>query len=267
VENYVIPYNRFDRVLGMTFMEEDDKIIFSAIKKSQTDLYQFTIRGSRMKNITNDAWNDVQPWFVSGGFRRGVLFLSNRPEPNLNVPIAVNQLPTGPMHVYFYDTRTERPELLKCSNVTKGIVTQPIQYGSENFAFLNDSSGVMNKYVVMFTRDRNNMDSAYAVPVTNYAQSIIAHQYNPASNQVADVVQVGDKYRFYYKPLQFPGIDVEPKKLTPTTLSHSAREGVNLGPRKRSFLRSQEERSREAMYSSPNLEIPHLPKLLCHLRR
>ncbi|MCD6064087.1 MAG: hypothetical protein K0R82_1998, partial [Flavipsychrobacter sp.] len=93
IETYVIPANRFDRVLGMTFMEDDTKMVFSAMKKSQTDLYEFTIKGSRMKNITNDAWDDVQPWFVSGGSRKGILFLSNRPDANLVSPLSVNELP------------------------------------------------------------------------------------------------------------------------------------------------------------------------------
>ena len=219
LEDYVVPNNRFDRVQGMSFMEEDDKLVFSAIKKSQTDLYQFTIRGSRIKPITNDPWDEVQPWFVSGGSRRGILFLSNRPKPNLNVPIQVNELPTGPMNLFFYDTKTQRPELLQASDITKGTVSQPIQYGSDNFAFLHDKNGVINKYVVLFGRDQNNMDSAYAVPVTNYSQSIISHQYNPASNQVADVIQVGNKYRVYFKPLEIPSDTTPQKILSPATLS------------------------------------------------
>lgn len=221
VENYVIPPNRFDRVLGMSFMEEDDKLVFSAIKKSQTDLYQFTIRGKRLLNITNDTWDDLQPWFVSGAFRRGILFLSNRPQPNLNVPISVNELPTGPMNLYFYDTKTKRSELMQCSYIKTGNITQPIQYGSENFAFLYDSNGIRNKYVVIFGRDGSNMDSAYAVPITNYSQNIISHQYNLASQQVFDVVQVGDKYRVYARPLQIPYTDVQPPVLLPTTLSRN----------------------------------------------
>lgn len=221
IENYIIPSNRFDRLLGMSFMEEDDKLVFSAIKRSQTDLYMFTIRGSRMVNITNDAWDDVQPFFVSGGSRRGILFLSNRPEPNLNVPLDVNELPTGPMNVFFYDTKTKRSELLQCSDVTAGNITQPIQYGSDNMAFLYDSNGVYNKYVVMFGRSSRNYDSAYAVPITNYSQNIISHQYNPASNEVADVIQVGNKYKVYWGPLELPGLHVQPKILTPTILSRS----------------------------------------------
>lgn len=218
VQNFIIPPNRFDRVLGMSFLEEDTKLLFSAIKKSQTDLYEFTIKGSKMTNITNDAWDDVQPWYVSGGSRKGVLFLSNRPEPNLEVPIDVNELPTGPMNVFFYNTTTKRKELVQMSDVTTGNVSQPIQYGSDNYAFLYDSNGVRNKYVVMMGRDRRNMDSAYAVPITNYPQNIVSHQYNPSSNQVADVVQEGDQFRVYFSDLKIPGVNVEPKKLSPTAL-------------------------------------------------
>lgn len=221
IENYLIPENRFDRVLGMTFMEDDDKLVFSAIKNSQCDLYEFRIRGKRMTNITDDAWDDVQPWFVSGGSRRGVLFLSNRPEANLEVPIAVNELPTGPMNVYFYNTTTKSKELLQMTFVKKGEVSQPIQYGSDNYAYLYNENGISNQYVIMLKNNVKNMDSAYSYPITNHARNIINHQYNPINNQVADVLRVGDKYKVYYKPLQIPNKNAEIKELKPTQLKIS----------------------------------------------
>lgn len=224
IENYLIPENRFDRVLGMTFMEDDDKMVFSAIKKSQCDLYEFRIRGKRMTNITDDAWDDVQPWFVSGGSRKGILFLSNRPEANLEVPIGVNELPTGPMNVYFYNTTTQRKELLQMTFVKKGNVSQPIQYGSENYAYLYNENGISNQYVIMLKNNSKNMDSAYSYPITNHARNIINHQYNPINNQVADVLRVGNKYKVYYKPLQFPKKNVEVKDLDPTILKKSDEE-------------------------------------------
>ncbi len=219
IENYVIPPNRFDRVLGMSFMEDDDKLVLSAIKKSQTDLYEFKIKGSKMTNITDDAWDDINPVFVNGASRKGILFMSNRPQPNMEVPVGVNQLPNGPMHVYFYNTTTKRKELLQCSNFPTGHVSQPIQYGIENFAYLYDGNGIVNKYVVMFGRTKNNMDSAYALPVTNYNTSIISHQYNVASGGVADVVQEKKKYMVYFHKLEMPGDSAQPKVLTPTILS------------------------------------------------
>ena len=245
IENYVIPPNRFDRVLGMTFMQDDDKLVFSAIKKSQTDLYSFTIKGSKMVNITDDAWDDIDPVFVSGGSRKGILFLSNRPKPNMDVPQAVNELPNGPMNIFFYNTTTQRKELLQCTHVTTGTVSQPIQYGPDNFAYLYDGNGIQNKYVVMFARNAKNMDSAYSVPVTNYNTSIISHQYNIAVGEVADVIQEKDKYMVYFHGLQMPGDSSEPKNLVPTILSaqktysttpaeekHRHKRGFNFGRHK-----------------------------------
>jgi hypothetical protein len=219
IENYVIPNNRFDRVLGMTFMDDDDKIVFSAIKKSQTDLYMFTIKGSKMTNITDDPWDDISPVFISGGSRTGILFLSNRPKPDMNVPVTVNELPVRPLNVFFYNTKTGRSELLQCTDVNTGSITQPIQYGFDNFAYLYDGNGITNKYVVMFARNRKNKDSAYSVPITNYTTSILSHQYNIASGEVADVVQSKDKYKVYFHELQMPGQNTPIKKLEPTTLS------------------------------------------------
>ncbi len=221
IENYTIPANRFDRVTGMAFNEDNDQIIFSAIRKSQTDLYSFTIKGSRLTNITNDIWDDIQPQFISGGYRRGILFLSNRPQPNMNVPAAVNELPTGPMNVFFYDTKTQSTELLQCSYNKGGHLSQPIQYGPDNFAFLLDTNGIQNEYVVTFARKANNYDSAVPVPVTNYSRSILNHQYNAAANLVANVIQMGNKYRVFFRPLLIPGKNVEPKTLQPTSLRQS----------------------------------------------
>ncbi|MBA3828036.1 MAG: hypothetical protein H0X33_03785 [Taibaiella sp.] len=218
IEEYVIPPNRFDRVLGMTFMEDDAFMVFSAIRKSRTDLYQFALKGSRMTNITDDIWDDVQPTFISGGTRRGILFLSNRPAANMNVPQGVNELPTGPMNVFFYDTKTKSTQLLQCTDVKTGHIIQPIQYGSENFAYLYDANGIWNKYVIEFARGMHNRDSAYSLPVTNYSENILSHQYNPASNEVADVVQDGAHYKVYFRPLEFPGVNVKAKVLQPTTL-------------------------------------------------
>ena len=219
IENYIIPPNRFDRVLGMSFMEDDDKLVLSAIKKSQTDLYSFTIKGSKMVNITDDAWDDIDPVFVSGGSKKGILFLSNRPKPDLNVPVGVNELPTGQMNIFFYNTTTQRTELLQCTNTTKGTISQPIQYGPDNFAYLYDGNGIQNKYVIVFGRDRNNMDSAYSLPVTNYNTSIISHQYNMASGDAGEVIQEQDKYMVYFHKLQLPTDSAQPKMLVPTTLS------------------------------------------------
>ena len=216
--NKIIPPNRFDRVLGMTFVEDDTRLVFSAIKKSQTDLYDFKIQGARLTNITNDVWDDVQPWYVSGGFRKGLLFVSNRPQPNMNVPAGVNELPTGPQNVFFYNTVSERPELIQCSrNTGQGTVSYPIQYGSDNFAYLYDSSGIRNQYMVLFGRTAvGNLDSAYSVPVTNSPQSLVAHQFTPFNDKVAYAIEDSSGYSVYQSEKDVPPV-YAPVTPVPTT--------------------------------------------------
>lgn len=231
VTTYVVPTNRFDRALSMAIDEDNNGIIFSAIRKSQTDLYYFTIKGSKMRNLTNDVWDDIQPSFVTGGRKRGIVFLSNRPKANMNVPSTVNELPTGPMNVFFYDTKTKSPALFQCSNTAPNtVVTQPIQFGTDNFAYITDAKGTRNKYVVVFGRDMNNQDSAYWVPATNLANSLNSHQYNPAGNLVAEVVQQNGYYCTYIKALEIPGKDVPAATVQPALLVENEADKVGMTP-------------------------------------
>jgi hypothetical protein len=228
---YVVPNNRFDRALGMAIDEEQNGIILSAIRKSQTDLYYFSIKGAKMRNLTNDVWDDVQPAYVTGGQKRGIMFLSNRPKANMVVPSAVNELPTGPMNVYFYNSTTKSPTLFKCSNVDSNtIVTQPIQYGPDNFAYITDAKGVKNQYVVVFGRDRFNKDSAYWVATTNLAHSLNSHQYNPAGNLVAEVIDQDGYYNVYIKPFVQPSKNYTGKTVQEAILVEDDAEKPGIAP-------------------------------------
>ncbi len=211
---YTIPENRFDRVLSVTFMEDDDMIVLSAIRKGQSDLFEYRLKGGRMTQVTDDAWDDLQPIFVSGGSRKGIVFLSNRTEPFINIKPLPNELPGGQMNAFFYNATTKSMDLLPITRWKNGAISHVIPYGFDNFAFLSDVSGVSNRYAVIFGRDKNNMDSAYAVPVTNYERSILSQQYNAASQKVAEVIEQPDKYAVYFRPVELPPPDgnFEPKQ-------------------------------------------------------
>jgi len=217
LEDFKIPANRFDRITGFTFMEDDDMIIVSAIRRGQSDLFEYRLKGGRMNQLTDDAWDDMAPVFVSGGARKGVVFLSNRPAPYLNIQPLPNELPAGPMNAFFYYSTTRSYDLLQLTRSKKGDVTQAIPYGSDHFAFLSDQNGVRNRYVVMFARNSKNMDSAYSVPMTNFSRSILYQQYNPASGKIAAVIRTRDAFDVFFQRIDLPHPDgnVEPKKLLP----------------------------------------------------
>jgi hypothetical protein len=217
IETFKIPPSRFDRITGFTFMEDDDMIILSALRRGQSDIFEYRLKGGRMNQLTDDAWDDAAPVFVSGGSRKGVIFLSNRPAPFMNIKPLPNELPSGPMNAFFYNATTKSYDLMQLTRNAKGTIAQAIPYGSDHFAYLSDQNGVRNRYVVMFARNAQNQDSAYSVPMTNFSRSILYQQYNPASGKIADVIQTQHFYDVFFHKIELPAPDgdAKPKRLLP----------------------------------------------------
>ena len=197
IENFVIKSKCFDRVLNYSFMEDDNQLIVSAIKNCQSDLYVLTLKRSLVSQLTNDIWDDIEPVMLSGGDRKGIVFSSNRTAPNLVVKQEVNKMPTGFENLFFYDTKTKRFTLLPLTNYKVGSISQPIQFGKKQIAYLYNGSGVQNKYVIDFARDFKNYDSAVSFPITNYPKSIMFHGYSHTTDKVFDVVRDGAKHSIY----------------------------------------------------------------------
>lgn len=207
VTDFKVPASRFDRITGFTFMEDDDMVILSAIKRGQSDLFELRLKGARLTQITDDAWDDKAPVFVSGGSRKGVVFLSNRPQPFINIKPLPNELPTGMMNAFFYNATTKSYDLMQLTHNVKGAISQVIPYGSDHFSYLSDNNGINNRYVILFGRNAKNEDSAYSVPVTNYQRNILYQQYNPASGKVAEVIQYDENYYIYFKDIRIPKLN------------------------------------------------------------
>ncbi|KAA5533249.1 hypothetical protein F0919_11930 [Taibaiella lutea] len=219
IQDFKIPATRFDRITGFTFMEDDDMIIVSAIKNGQSDLFELRLKGGRTNQLTDDAWDDEAPVFVSGGSRKGVVFLSNRPQPYMNIKPLPNELPAGLMNVFFYNSTTKSYDLMQLTNNRKGTITQPIPYGPDHFAYLSNQFGITNRYVVQFARNINNQDSAYSVPMTNFSRNILYQQYNPASGKIADVIRIQDNYEVLFHKIELPAPDGNAIPVKPVPIS------------------------------------------------
>lgn len=209
IQNYIIPKSRFDRVTGFTFMEDDRQLLFSAIKNGQSDLFGMTLRGFRIEQLTDDAWDDHSPVYVSGGSRKGIVFLSNRTEPFMNIQPLPNELTKGRTQAFFYNTTTKSNELLQLTKEEYGLVEEVIPYGPDHFAFLSDKAGIKNRYLVYFSRNAENRDTAFTIPHTFYSSDILSHNYNAASKGIAEVIASKDSFHFYFQKIDYPEKDRE----------------------------------------------------------
>jgi hypothetical protein len=204
VSDRIITSNKFDRINGMAFMEDDDKMVMSCIKKGQSDLFQFTIKNARLYQMTKDVWDDVAPNFVRLNGKTGIVFLSNRPIAYLQAPIKNDQLPNLPFHLYYYDDTDNRSSnILKLTDSVSAKISQPIQYGSENLAFMADVDGKQQRYIIHQHKISKEKDSIYYNINNAIDYSLLQHSYLQSKKSIIDIIDKKGKYYIYNSPISY----------------------------------------------------------------
>src|SRR5690606_8544413 len=70
---------QFDLVQDMKYMLNSNTLLLSAVKNGHTDIYTFEIKNEKIKQITNDVYDDLDASFVAFPNKTGIIFSSNRP--------------------------------------------------------------------------------------------------------------------------------------------------------------------------------------------
>ncbi len=196
INNRVIPRKSFERITGMAFMEDDEKLIMTCIRKGQSDLFQFTFRDGGIYPVTKDIWNDVSPTYVRGAALTGILFLSNRPKPFLSVKITNNELPNTPFNLFYLD-KINGTGLKLLSKDIEYPITQPIQYGNNRFACLIEKNGSKQRYIINLAKDAKGNDSNYYYKANGIDYNILYHDNLITKGEIMDVIEKRGEYYLY----------------------------------------------------------------------
>lgn len=162
----VKPYKRdlskyFDQVQDMKYMVNSQTLLFSAVKNGHSDIYTYDIENDKIKQITNDVYDDLDPSFVAFPHKNGIIFSSNRPSPT------VRGGDTSLLHDRFNiflvtDFETGKPELNQITQLTHmkwGDARYPMQYNVNHFTFVSDQNGIGNRYAGFFTTRNEGVDT------------------------------------------------------------------------------------------------------------
>lgn len=154
----------FEQIVDAGFMFDANTLLFSAVKKGQTDIFTYRIDNNKVKQITNDVYDDLDPTPVSFPNRTGVIFASNRPGPNaVNADTA---LPSrNHFNIYLADllNNSEYKQITQLTNVKYGNARYPMQYNVNHFTYVNDENGVGNRWAGFFTTQRDGLDTLYYI--------------------------------------------------------------------------------------------------------
>jgi len=198
----------FEKVLDLSFSPDARKLVFSAVSDGQTDIWVFDIAASTNDRITNDLADDFNPKFINNmnnisfvsNRRRDTLFMENDPENNTTTAFAV----------YVYDYAGRNPALQKISEGDYINHTQPLSPRRNEFFYLSDKNGIVNRYYAKYDSTISLVDTtihyryfANSFPLSNYKRNILSHDINTETKEIAEIVYNERRYHMYKYPMEF----------------------------------------------------------------
>lgn len=154
----------FEQIVDASFMFDANTLLFSAVKKGQTDIFTYRIDNSKSKQITNDVFDDLDPSPVSFPNRSGIIFASNR--PGVDITNADTIIPSrNHFNIYLVDllNNSDFKQITQLTKVKYGNARYPTQYNVNHFTYLNDENGIGNRWAGYFTTQRDGLDTLYYV--------------------------------------------------------------------------------------------------------
>ncbi len=182
---------QFTQVHDMSYSEDGQSLVMSAVRDGQSDLYLLRANGKSQQQLTNDIYDDIQPVFLKG--RDGIAFSSNRWVDTTGQAAA----PTFNSVVSNYDIFL-LPQLNKQvapQQLTNSIASEfsPRAQKDGGLVYLSEENGIRSLY-------RYDFAAGTSMPLTNFEQSITQYDYNSASNTLALVASEGARDFVYLLP-------------------------------------------------------------------
>ncbi len=153
----------FEQITDMKFMLDANTLLISGVRKGQSDIFVYKIDKDSYEQVTNDAYADLDASFVAFPNKSGIIFSSNRPNPN-----AVGKdtaVPGNQFNIFLADNynKSEFRQITQLTNMKNGSARYPAQYNTTHFTFVSDANGIANRYAGFFTTERAGLDTVYVI--------------------------------------------------------------------------------------------------------
>ena len=200
----------FEKILDMSFSSDARKLVLSAVVDGQTDIWVFDIASSTNERITNDLADDFFPRFMNN--MSNISFVSNRRLDTLFTENDPENNTTTAFSVFVYDYAGKNPVLQKISEGNYINHTQPLSPGRNEFFYLSDKNGIVNRYYAEYDSIISLVDTtihyryfANSYPLSNYSRNILSHDINNETGEIAEIIYSNGRYHMYKYPM-----DLEP---------------------------------------------------------
>jgi len=170
--------DKFNNVRSISFSANGRLAVLSADYEGKNDLYLISSRRDRIRRLTNDIYDDLDPTFIPNTNK--IVFSSNRTSDSLNTKNkpSLSDL-TDNHNLFVFDLDTTKTTVKRITN-TLSKDYAPTALNSNTFYYLSDQRGIIN----LFKYDRS---TGIYTQVTNFATSIKEYDFSTENNTFAMV--------------------------------------------------------------------------------
>ena len=191
-----------DKVTDMAYSPDGQKIVFSGVKKGQSDLYLYYLIGNRQDQLTNDIFDDHQPKFLMDGKR--IIFSSNRINDTLKTENSYKPFNTN-NDIFIYNVATKSKVLERITNTKEIDEKQPAQYDSLHYIFVsNGYNNTNNLYLAKYDSSITGIDTTihyrYFSTISNltkFSDHLLFFESNTKFKRYSFMNLTDGKYHFY----------------------------------------------------------------------
>ncbi len=147
------PLFEISQVKDFSYFDKGKKMVLSAVKNSQSDLFLYRITGNTQKHITNDKYDDLSLHIIED---KTLIFSSNRPTDSLQ-PKAFS--PKEHYALYAYDL-SNQPQMNKITFDDEVSFKNLKSFDRDRLTFTINTGGVNQKYIATTDSVITNIDTA-----------------------------------------------------------------------------------------------------------
>jgi len=195
--------DRFDHVGSFDFSGNGRLAALSATRAGRTDIYLLSVRRNKIRQLTNDYYDDLTPSFVPG--TNTILFSSNRANDTISNNVRELKTFTANYNIFAYNLDTTRKVLSRITNtISKDFA--PVAEDENTIYYLSDQKGIVNLF-------KYNIGSKIYSQITSFENNIVRYDINFIRSNGAFTMNRELRQKLFY----IPSVKLRENVFTPLT--------------------------------------------------
>ena len=209
----------FQKITSFSYAHKSRKIVLSATRNGQPDIFVYNLFSNTIENITNDYYTDLSPVFSADD--KQIYFSSNRVADTLK-PGERPAEQGRQFDIFAYHYAEKRPILQNLTRQRVSSNIKPMTLKDGSLLYLSDSSGYFNLYQAQIDSAISFIDTTvhyryftHTKQLTNYSSSIIDYTYQSRENRIAMLMPDKNGEKLYLSPFLSGHLQNNASQLSP----------------------------------------------------